>query len=686
MKHKTYSIFGAGASGLYTAWRLLNGKPRSDAGREKQLQKGDVIELYDWGNYDFTGKDRTIREAGARVCTWHYKDDPENSYLEVGGMRYARWDTQAPDANGGAAPGHRLVTTVISQLGLDPYVVPFNESADPLYYMRSKNYYLSEITSRNPAPYNPNLFAAGAPPDNAFGELQNLSPSTESASRTRAEWNAFYQHGQIEVNLPASSIFKKGDQLKDIGYWNLMYDQFGSEGYNYAADGNGYSSNVINWNAAVAFQANNEFTPGTNYFTITTGYSGMFVALYQAVVALAAERGVELRYIPDTRLQSIYVRGGTIHYTLATRAHPWRVSESRTTEAAWLAMPRHSIELVAQGSRYSTEGDVVDVLNAQRVRLYLEAAIMQPSYKVGMFFDTPWWETATYPAKLTAYIVTQQVIAALRAQDFPTELYSALENPAILNVQFASGAELVAAVEKLSGVRLTVRAEEALLGASLRNTIGPSMTDTPIRMTVYFGNNAKAQKEGEKPVYGMLASYDDETFTNFWQELEIEPNRERHQPRSEDIQTLDGPRKVPDRMLKMLLRQIAELHYGPNVDYTAVPAPLEARYMDWSLPPFNAGYHAWAAHFDIADVQEKIRKPTQLIKGADADIFIVGEAYSNDQAWVEGAYCTAESVLNDFFDIEPLIDDTHYPFICKPVPAPTETAPAESVPPPKARR
>ena len=26
-----------------------------------------------------------------------------------------------------------------------------------------------------------------------------------------------------------------------------------------------------------------------------------------------------------------------------------------------------------------------------------------------------------------------------------------------------------------------------------------------------------------------------------------------------------------------------------------------------------------------------------------------GEAYSNDQAWVEGSFCTAESVLNDFF-------------------------------------
>ena len=31
MKDKTYSIFGAGAVGLYTAWRLLDGKPQTKA-------------------------------------------------------------------------------------------------------------------------------------------------------------------------------------------------------------------------------------------------------------------------------------------------------------------------------------------------------------------------------------------------------------------------------------------------------------------------------------------------------------------------------------------------------------------------------------------------------------------------------------------------------------------------------
>ena len=194
------------------------------------------------------------------------------------------------------------------------------------------------------------------------------------------------------------------------------------------------------------------------------------------------------------------------------------------------------------------------------------------------------------------------------------------------------------------------------------DSIGPSFTDTPIRMAVYFGDNA-LNKSGEK-VYGMLASYDDEYFTTFWRELEEDVQEDWTIPASDDIQPLIGPRKASPAMVKMLRKQLAEMHFGPGSDPALVPEPLEARYMDWSLPPFNAGYHAWAAHYDICDVMQKIRKPSQLIKGADANIFIVGEAYSNDQAWVEGAYCTSESVLNDFFDMEPIVKNDSYPFIC----------------------
>lgn len=669
MTRKTYSIFGAGAAGLYTAWRLLQGKA-TKAGQSKQLRKGDILELYDWGRYDFSKRHRGTRAAGARICTWHYRNDPGQSYVELGGMRYSFWNQHpgkdAPEPNGGLAPGHRVVTKTIELLGLDKYSVPFNVTGDQLFYLRSRNFYLNDITSNNPAPYAANNFGASTTPDQGFNTVQDLATTKPWDKFTRRDWCKFYQDGEITAELPSSSVFQKGDHLKDIGYWNLLYDQLGQEGFEYAADGNGYSSNVINTHAGVSFNINNEFTPGSQYRTLSIGYSGMFNALFDEIEKLAKAKGIEFRYHPDTRLHSILWKDGKAVFTYADRSDPNIAAGTREADAAWMAMPRAAIDLVAQATRFrEPPKGAVDVLNHDKVSLYLEATIMQPSYKVGMFFDSPWWapdvdNPPAYPAKIIGYTITPEDIATLKKQKFPANALKAMAT--LVDVPYTSVADMVAAIENITEQPLGIAQTKALAAATRNDTIGPSVSNSPIRMVVYFGDNApQAQK---KPVYGILASYDDEDNTAFWRELELGPNRNRTIPWSQDTQPLDGPRTVPPRMVKMLRKMLAELHFGPNADYSAVPEPLDSAYMDWSLPPFNAGYHEWAPHYDIGDVQRKIRKPSLLSGGADADIFIVGEAYSNDQAWVEGAYCTAESVLNDFFGIVPIIDDRQYPFIC----------------------
>ncbi|MBS1635682.1 MAG: hypothetical protein JST26_07140 [Bacteroidetes bacterium] len=669
MTKKTYSIFGAGAAGLYTAWRLLEGKTKDKKFKSKELTEGDVLELYDWGKYDFSKAHPGSRAAGARICTWHYNNDKNNSYVELGGMRYSFWNQKAKDHNGGHEPGHRVVTKTIEKLGLDKYSVPFNVTNNQLFYLRSRNFYLNDITSNNPAPYNVNNYGAGATPDQAFTILEDLgipSKVKKHGGFTRLQWCKFYNEGRIIKQLPDSSVFQEGDLLKDIGYWNLLYDQVGSEGYDYAADGNGYSSNVINTNTAVSMSINDEFTPGSQYKTLSIGYSGMFNALFDEIVKLCRQKKITFNYYPDTRLHSILWKDKKAVFTYATRKNPNMAEGTREADAAWLAMPRAAIDLVAQATRFQkpAKGEV-DILNHEKVNLYLESTIMQPSYKVGMFFDEPWWagagdNPAIYPAQITGYVITPDVIAQLAKEKFPAKALKAMQT--LIDVPYSAIGDMVKAIEAITEEALTVAQVNELSTAARRDTIGPSVSNSPIRMVVYFGNNAKAP--GAKPVYGILASYDDEDNTTFWQELELGAKRERTVPISSDTQPLEGPRKVPQRMVKMLRKMLAELHYGPNSDYSNVPEPLEAAYMDWSLPPFNAGYHEWAPHFDVADVQRKIRKPSQLIAGKDADIFIVGEAYSNDQAWVEGAYCTAESVLNDFFGIEPIIDDKEYPFIC----------------------
>ncbi|KLT68479.1 hypothetical protein [Flavobacterium sp. ABG] len=662
MTKKTYSIFGAGAAGLYTAWRLLDGTSKLKK-NEKMLEKGDVLELYDWGEYDFSKKDPGTRAPGARVCTWHYKDNKDNSYLELGGMRYSYWNGTPMGA------GHRVVTKTIEKLDLKKDSIPFNESADPLMSLRAKNMYVSDVSSNQPAPYAANNYGEDAPPDDGFTTIQSVAITQDSGPTTRREWCKFYDEGRINIEMPESSIFKKGDLLKEIGYWNLGYDMLGQEGFGYLSDGNGYSSNVVNSNSAQSFNVNDEFTPGTEYKTLIKGYSSLFDALFNEVEKLAKKKGITLSYFPNTRLRSILHDKSKAHFTTATRKAPDKLAESKICDAAFLAMPRAAIELVAQASRY-IDKEGLDVLNHEKVQLYLESVIMEPSYKVGMFFKTPWWRETpeggpTYPAKLTSYFLTDEGIAKLKQEKFPAEYLKKIaeaKSPEIIGNPFNDKASFVAAVENAIQERLTYKQEGQISAVAELDTIGPSITDMPIRQVVYFGDNALKEK-GEK-VYGILASYDDILYTTFWKALELGPKATREIPESRDLQPLIGPRTATPVMVKMLRSQLASLHFGPQTDYSAVPEPLETKYMDWSLPPFNAGYHAYKSHYDLGDVQRKIRKPSQLIPKTDCDIFIVGETYSNDQAWVEGAFCTAESVLNDFFGIEPIISEVHYPFIC----------------------
>ncbi|MGK4566256.1 hypothetical protein [Flavobacterium sp. 3HN19-14] len=202
---KTYSIFGAGGAGLYTAWRLLSGTTNKE-NQEKALGKGDILELYDWGNYDFLNDGKGTRPAGARVCTWHYKNDKSNSYLEVGGMRYSEWDG-TPEGQ-----GHRLVTTVIDNLGLKAFSVPFDESSNPLYCLRNKNIYYNDITATNLPPYNLSN-PQEIKPDDGFSIVGNLAV-TANYPVTRNDWYDFYRNGEIKEDMPASSVFQKETRSK----------------------------------------------------------------------------------------------------------------------------------------------------------------------------------------------------------------------------------------------------------------------------------------------------------------------------------------------------------------------------------------------------------------------------------------------------------------------------------------
>lgn len=576
----TSTIFGAGPAGLYTAWRLAT---------SGTLGEGDAIELVEWGDYAFEEGSGSRRPAG-RICSHHVGGDVANSYIEIGGMRFIEWD---PDT----AEGHQLVTKTITALGMDGDVVPFLTTDNPLYLLRNRHYHQEQLTSGEvTAPYDTS--ADHRPSDDLVADVAARA-TTGNDAEGRVDQCGFFSTGALHDI--ESSVFRDGDDVGNIGFWNFFYDQAGSEGYAYATSAGGYNSNTINWNTADAAIYLGEFAPGGTFKTLGTGYSSLFEELYRQARAAAAEAGVVFTLRARTRLHSIWLEGEVVHYHVATADDPdVPDGDASTTDHAFLAMPRHSVELVARATRYHAVEGRTDFLNALAVRNDLGSVIEQPSYKVAMFFDRPWWEDARHAPDL--------VNDGVRAQVF-----------------------------------------------------GPTITDLPLRQVYYFGDNSRA---GDGKAYGLLASYDDMTFVRFWKELELDVTERRTIPESLDDQALAGGAPAPPVMVRMLMQELERVHFDAADGSGSIPAPIETAFMDWGNLPFGAGYHAWAAHHDISAVMDRIRTPAALAGVRDAPVYLVGSAYSNDQAWVEGAFCTAESVLHGHLGLPTVADTSRYPLVC----------------------
>lgn len=569
-----YVIVGGGASGLYTAYRLLT---------SGTLTPGtDTVQIYEWAD-----------RLGGRIYTYTFPDSisSDGLYVEVGGMRFAT-DSNFPQST---TEGHVLVQNMIITLGLTDKVVPFVESPERMYYLRGKNFYENDLTNVQQLPYNFNaefyafLKNVTSPytADNILGAIATLfAPGLSTNNADRPNWCDYYAAGTVD-QAAATTSFPQGTVISDIGYWNLLYDQLGDEGYDYSADGNGYTSNVINWNSADAMQANNDYGSGVNYNRLDGGYSVLFDTLAAAIEALLpVYEGSGIFY--QQRLVTLSESGDQTICTFnsANGGDPSTV----TADALFLAMPRRSLEIVAENSPgYALSND--------QVQYYLESSLDQPAIKAVMVFADAWWVNAPEAPELT------------------------------------------------NGVG------------------GPTITDLPLRQIYYFGNNVPGSPNNNTGPFVLLASYDDMNYSNFWRQVEVQG--EYTQAPSLYRQPLTGPTNVPvdSPFATLLIKQLAEAH-GMTADQ--VPAPMAVLFQDWGQDPFGGGYHGWSAHYNICQAMDYVRAPYQKILDQEngPKLYIIGSCYSFDQAWVEGAFCTAESVLQDFFGLPPFCGITNYQLIC----------------------
>ena len=175
---------------------------------------------------------------------------------------------------------------------------------------------------------------------------------------------------------------------------------------------------------------------------------------------------------------------------------------------------------------------------------------------------------------------------------------------------------------------------------------GRSITDLPIRQVYYFGTENE-QPDANPANYSslLMASYNDIGTVPFWKGTENDEPFLGH----DNGFLRDGQHPVPighmpatKAMVEFAQHQVREMHGQINL-----PDPYTALYHDWSDDPYGGGWHEWKAGVEYYKFMPKIRKPV-----SSEDVYICGEAYSNNQGWVEGALQTTEKMLKDHFGLK----------------------------------
>jgi monoamine oxidase len=191
-------------------------------------------------------------------------------------------------------------------------------------------------------------------------------------------------------------------------------------------------------------------------------------------------------------------------------------------------------------------------------------------------------------------------------------------------------------------------------------TKGRSVCDLPIRQTYYFAPDVHT---GQPGIGLVMASYSDAAAVDFWQGM-VPPKDEWESGRKELRESLGhlarrsgllaSSEVIPEPpphlhlaskdMMWHARNQLALLHGIPLAD---IPEAEAGAFADWGMDPFGGGWNFWEPKFDVKHAMQDVRIPL----GTKQHVYIVGEAYSGAQGWVEGALTSAEVTLEQHFQL-----------------------------------
>lgn len=331
------AIVGGGVSGVYSAWRL----------RKEMSQVPELRQLAD------ARPDRKLRVAvfewsdriGGRLFS---KKLPgfKQVHVELGGMRFLS--------------SHRRVSRLVEGFGLATRPLQVNDDKKTnLYYLRGQH------------------FTAADWAQPSFSPPYRL----ERGERSRAP-------GELLIEV-ALKYEKQAHLMRDIGFWNLLLDEYSEEGLRMIREAGGYDTIVSNWSTAEALPfLLADFNPALKYFALNDGYQALPLKLAEA---FRADGGTILG---NRRLYRLDEENGQIRLTFDTDPDNFRCrqlaekdgkiqAETYRARHVILAMPRRAIELLHPDSF---------IFRSRQFQEDLEAVLPQPALKIFAAYRKPWWQ------------------------------------------------------------------------------------------------------------------------------------------------------------------------------------------------------------------------------------------------------------------------------------------------------
>jgi hypothetical protein len=350
------AIIGGGISGIYSGWRLAT------------AQSGDSALLSHWmgagGGKLKIGVFEKSHRIGGRLLSAQSPNTPE-TVCEIGGMRYVSSQT--------------LVRSLVeNELKLARHQQVVDEPNN-LAYLRGEYLRGSQTSDSEYLPFGI-----------TWGEAQYLMPPSGKPNPPDALIG--YAATKILPKLgtitgPTLHKYLRDAEVDGIplykhGFWNLLARAMSSEALSLSKTMVGYDSLGCNANAVDMITEYFDFTPGVQYYLLDEGYDAVpwelqkrFTDAGGSVSQDASLEGFESATLPD---------GST-----GVELHFGNGQPSVTSRAILLAMPRRSIELLAQ------RGPVLDPQKAPGFQNLLNSVEPVPLFKLFLVYPYPWWSAVS---------------------------------------------------------------------------------------------------------------------------------------------------------------------------------------------------------------------------------------------------------------------------------------------------